>query len=123
VGSIVLVADADGALCSLLCDFLEDEGRNARAVRSGGEALAQLISGAPDAILLGNRLSDMTSAAFARRYHATPLPHAPIVLLTTSLDPQREAAELGAAAHLVKPFDLNRLIAVLAELSSDFDQE
>ena len=50
-------------------------------------------------------------------YRRAPGPRAPIVVLTADADAEAYAAALGAAGHLLKPFDLDALLAVVGRLA------
>lgn len=68
----------------------------------------------PDLILLDVRVPAAECPAFLSEYHATPGRHAPVVLMTTSPATMEDAARVGAAALIPKPFDLDALLAVVA---------
>jgi CheY-like chemotaxis protein len=55
--------------------------------------------------------------AFARRSRALPPappgPRAPLVCLTAAVDAAARGAQIGAAAVVSKPFDLDELVAVV----------
>ena len=55
----------------------------------------------------------MDGEEFARVYRALPPPHAPIVLLTGDVHPEAAGERVGAAAVVVKPFDLDNLLAAV----------
>lgn len=55
----------------------------------------------------------MNGWEFARRYRVLPGPHAPLVCVTAAVDAAAHGAQIGAAATLGKPFDLDELLTVV----------
>ena len=47
-----------------------------------------------------------------------PRARAPVVVLTADADAEAHAAALGAAGHLLKPFDLGELLALVQRLAA-----
>ena len=60
----------------------------------------------------------MGGAEFARIYHALPPPHAPIVLLTGASGADEAGDHIGAAAVILKPFELDDLLAVIERFTA-----
>jgi CheY-like chemotaxis protein len=122
-GRSVLVVDDDEALRGLVVELLRDEGYRVEAVRDGRAALHAIARWSPDVILLDRCMPDMDGEEFARVYRALPPPHAPIVLLTGHTQAEAAGERVGAAAVVVKPFDLDDLLTtvdwVIQESASD----
>jgi len=57
----------------------------------------------------------MDGAGFARAYHEGPGPHAPIIVFTAGRNPGDAAAQTQAIGYLTKPFELDRLLALVAK--------
>ncbi len=112
----VLVVDDEGPVRGFLVLALALEGYAVVEAPDGAAALARVHEAAPCLILLDMRMPVMDGWEFARRYRALPGPHAPIVCLTaaaTEADAAARGAQIGAAACLSKPFDLDELLAVV----------
>jgi two-component system chemotaxis response regulator CheY len=112
----ILVVDDDAAVRRLLSWALTDEGYAVLEAPDGAVALARAQEAAPGLILLDMRMPVLDGWAFARRYRARPGPHAPIICVTAALDAAAavaRGAQIGAAATLSKPFDLDDLLALV----------
>ena len=110
----VLVVEDDAGLRDLLVEFFRCEGQDVHAAGDGNAALHAVAQWSPDVIVLDRHLPGMDGEEFARIYRALPPPHAPIVLLTGYVRPEAAGERVGAAAVLVKPFDLDDLLATVA---------
>jgi len=113
----VLVVEDDAAIRGVVALALADEGYGVAAAPNGRVALERLRYHRPRLILLDMRMPEMDGREFARRYRALPGPHAPIVLVAAAVDAGALGAEIGAAAALGKPFDLDHLLAVVARFA------
>ena len=110
----VLVIDDDPALRELLRRFLAKEGFRVVDVGSGTEGLRQARLMRPAAILLDVQMSGMDGWSVLAALRDDPqLSGIPVVMLSVVDDKQRGFA-LGAADYLVKPFDRQRLVTILA---------
>ncbi|HEX2922834.1 MAG TPA: response regulator [Chloroflexota bacterium] len=111
----ILVIDDDHDLLTLVAFLLEGEGYRVLTASDGREGLARLEEEMPDLILLDMKMPVMNGWEFAREYHATYEVRAPVVVLTAAEDARKRAMEVGAAAWLGKPFDLDALVAMVAK--------
>ncbi|MBU6424387.1 MAG: response regulator transcription factor [Chloroflexota bacterium] len=111
----VLVVDDDDAIRQLLVDLLSDAGYRVDEAHGGHDALDKARNGHPDVILLDKLMPDGDGTAFATAYAGSPGPHAPIVGLCAARDGEAWSSEIGAAAYVVKPFDIQHLLSVVAE--------
>ena len=109
----VLVVDDDAAICRVVAAAVAEEGYAAAAAADGATALALVNAAAPCLILFDLRMPGMNGWEFARRYRAPPGPRAPLVCVTAAVDADAWGAQIGAAATLGKPFDLDDLVAVV----------
>jgi two-component system chemotaxis response regulator CheY len=116
-GPVVLVVEDDAATRALLRDVLEDAGYAVREAADGAAGLRAARAARPALVLLDLRLPGTDGWAFAAAYRRAPGPRAPIVVLTADADAEAYAAGLGAAGHLLKPFDLDALLAVVGRLA------
>lgn len=115
----VLVVEDDAALRSLVTTILADEGYDVRPVQNGREALDMLQIWRAHAIVLDLMMPVMDGWAFraAQRELPDDLSAIPIIVLSGAREAQSQAAKLGAAAAIQKPFDLNHLIATVGQVA------
>ncbi len=115
-GHRVLVIDDEAPIRSALEDLLADEGYEVRTAPDGRQGLEILAVWTPDVILLDLSMPVMGGAAFreAQLGLAGGGRGVPIIVLTGYRDPDERARRIGAAAVLVKPFDLDDLEAAIA---------
>jgi CheY-like chemotaxis protein len=110
----VLVVDDSADIRFMLRILLEDAGMDVEEVPSGAAALERLAGDgpAPDAVVLDQRMPDMTGLEVAQELVASG-PHPPLVLFSAYLHPvlHDQAHELGVAT--VVKTDLGELIDVL----------
>lgn len=112
----VLLVDDDDDVRVALQAFLRASGCVVRGVRDGADALREVGAFAPALVLLDLHLDDMDGREVARRLRGEH-PSLPLVALT-GYDPAEGDAESPFCAHLVKPVDLDRLRALIRELSA-----
>ncbi len=110
----VLVVDDDDTIRELIAMALVDEGYEVETAVHGKEALDRVGRSPLSLILLDMRMPVMDGWEFAQVYRQLPGPHAPIVVLTAGRDAANAAAQIGAAGFLAKPFDLERLLTIVA---------
>jgi DNA-binding response OmpR family regulator len=109
----VLIVEDDPATAMMLVDVLTDTGYRATRVATGGEALAHLRREAapPDLIVLDLRLPDTDGLVLC----ATIRAHYDIPILICTANGRMEdrvlALRLGADDFIVKPFDVDELVA------------
>jgi two-component system, chemotaxis family, chemotaxis protein CheY len=115
---VVLVVEDDAATRALLRDVLEDAGYAVRVAADGAAGLRAARAVRPALVLLDLRLPGTDGWAFAAAYRRAPAPRAPVVVLTADVDAAAYAAGLGAAGHLLKPFDLDELLALVRRLTA-----
>ena len=108
---MVLVVDDEAELRRCLAMVLEEEGYVVRTAPHGGVALDMVREVSPDLIVLDVQMPQVDGITFARAYRELPIRRAPIVLLTASDRGEIVADEVGAAALLAKPFDIDDLVA------------
>lgn len=114
----VLVVEDDRAISRLLTTALTDEGY-AVAHAVGGEALDVACRRQPAVVLLDLHIPGMGGAEMSRRLRSDPATAGiPIVLMSDSDHPRMTAARLPVNDRLAKPFDLDRLYAIIARWES-----
>ena len=105
----VLVVDDDASLREIYADALREHGHDVRTAADGAAALEVLHDGwTPCIVFL--RMPGMDGWELSRRLREDGLyPSIPVVVVAGHLLIEHEAAQIGAAAWLRKPFDLDRL--------------
>jgi DNA-binding NtrC family response regulator len=109
----ILVVDDDESTREMIAIALSEEGYLVEQAEDAAKALRKIAARAPDLVLLDVRMPGMSGRELLPRLRQEH-PDLPIVL--TSADPRlaREGAHEGAAAVLVKPFDLDDLLDIVA---------
>jgi DNA-binding response OmpR family regulator len=115
----VLIVD-DAALNRLLvAATLRRDGYRILEAAGGGAGLDMIARERPDLLILDFMMPDMDGAEMMRRLRARSGPSTPRLLLMTALDEAESSArarELGADAHLIKPFAPAELRALVRNL-------
>ena len=112
----MLVVDDDPFIREVVAELLEEEGFAVATADDGSEALRFVSTAAPSVILLDMDMPIVDGREFARRYRGLPGPHAPIVVITAAYDARTAAEEIGAQAHLGKPFQVDALVRMVRRL-------
>ena len=110
----ILVVEDDSGLRELLSESLSAEGYDVVTAPNGLAALEQLEQQRPQAILLDMRMPVMDGWRFAEVYRQRPGPHAPIIVLSGTMDAEDQAAAIEADAFLDKPFTLDDLREIVS---------
>ena len=110
----VLVVDDDRSIRTILALHLSDEGYRVLTAGDGWEALEVVEREHPAAILLDMRMPGMDGWEFSRRYRERFDHDAPIIAFSAATDVAAYARQIGAEFYLSKPFDVDRLLEVLA---------
>jgi two-component system OmpR family response regulator len=110
----ILVADDDLATADLLAEVLEDEGYAVQRVTTGPEALAVLLADRLDLVLLDLYLPGMSGVDIMEAAHVGGI-DVPIVIITASSLAIDGMTPTGARATLLKPFELDDLLACVAQ--------
>jgi CheY-like chemotaxis protein len=113
----VLVVDDDPDIRAVIVDVLEGEGCRVAVAGNGERALVLAADLHPAVIFLDMRMPVLDGWGFAARYRQQPGPKAALVCMTAATDAPRWAAEIGAAAVLPKPFDLDQVVTVLERVT------
>lgn len=110
-----LIVDDDEDIREVMELILESRGHEVSTARDGRAALRSLLSGSrPDVILLDMMMPRMDGEAFLGAMRAHPeLVDIPVIIISGMQDAQRTAHQLGVAGCLVKPVDLDDLVAAV----------
>ena len=108
----VLVVDDDPTILLTVSQTLDDEGYPVSTATNGQEALEVAERSRPRVVLLDMRMPVLDGWGFARAARERGLP-LEILVMTAAADAGRWAAEVGAAGHLPKPFDLDELLGLV----------
>jgi two-component system, OmpR family, response regulator MprA len=116
-GVRILVVEDDRALRDALRRTLVLGGYEALTANGGQEALSQVASGLPDALVLDVGLPDIDGLEVARRLRSAGN-RVPILMLTArdAISDRIDGLDSGADDYLVKPFDVGELKARLRAL-------
>lgn len=113
----ILVVDDDPAIRDVVADILEMSDYAVRQASNGAEALAEVRTWPPALVLLDLMMPIMDGWEFLRRCRREP-PCAPIpvAVMSAARDASAVSQELGAAAFLPKPFDLDDVVLTVTRL-------
>ena len=109
---VVLVVDDDEMIRAVVRDALEFDGYRVVTAEDGAAGLAALDGLEPCMVLLDMRMPVLDGWGFSREYRARAV-GAPLVVMTAADDAERWRAEIGGDGCLPKPFDLERLLALV----------
>ena len=112
----VLVIEDEDSLREVIEVLVSIEGCEVKSAANGSQALELLENDwQPDVILLDLYMPGMSGQDFVQNYRSGPAPHAPIILLSGTTQTPQELQELGCAGWLPKPFNVDDLLAVVAQ--------
>ncbi len=117
----VLVVDDEPEIVDLLVDVLERDGRfEVKTASCGDDAGLLTQQFRPDVIVLDYMLPDINANVVCKTIHSNPsLEDTKIILISGHIekeDAPAETQQLGADAFLHKPFQINELVATIADL-------
>ena len=117
--SQILVVDDEPQVVWMLQFSLEAEGYQTLSARDGRAALDEVREHHPSVVLLDIMMPVMDGWAFLEELQALPADERPRVIVVSarsSLRDRAKAAELGADAFVVKPFNVDDLLVVLHDI-------
>jgi CheY-like chemotaxis protein len=109
----ILIIDDDELLCEAIHESLGDEYAVASAPH-GAAALELAKSHEPAVILLDLRMPIMDGWSFVQQYRQSASVPAAIIVMSAAPDVRNITGQLGAHAHIQKPFDLETLNTLVA---------
>jgi two-component system, OmpR family, response regulator MprA len=113
--AVVLVVDDEPGIRAVLAELLIDEGYRVVVAQDGVEALRQIGDVSPDLVLLDLNMPKLTGWEVVERLRALAIT-LPIVIMTAGQSATIEAARLGAAAGLPKPFTIDDVLTTIERL-------
>jgi two-component system, OmpR family, response regulator MtrA len=116
---LVLIADDDADILSLVRAVLERAGNEVISVGDGAQALASVIERKPDLAVLDISMPEVDGLEVLRRLRAdSATSELPVVLLSARAQEAdvKLGFELGASAYVKKPFSPRELADRVAEL-------
>jgi two-component system, chemotaxis family, chemotaxis protein CheY len=109
--ALVLVVDDDSDILDAISEILLADGYRVARARHGLEALEQIALERPRLVLLDLMMPVMDGIAFAHALRTRrPEVQVPILVISADATPDK-VAQVGAAAFLPKPFDIDALLA------------
>ena len=117
----VLLVDDDADIRSMLVFILEEHGFVLREAGDGVEALEALEERPPDVMILDVMMPRLDGlGVLAERAARALAPHTRVVVLSAKVDDRTvvRGYELQADEYLSKPFDPDRLVAIVRRLAS-----
>ncbi len=114
----VLVVDDQPASAQSLRLLLEMEGFEVRVAHDGSEALREAPRFRPQAVLLDIGLPGMSGFEVACRLREDPVCREALLIALTGYgeaESRQRSAQAGFDVHMVKPADVDRLLALLAD--------
>jgi DNA-binding response OmpR family regulator len=115
-GKTVLVVDDEPHIRGFLAMVLEDEGYHVETASDGCEALTKACTQSPDAILLDLLMPVLDGAGFLRDRREHLECSAVPVLVMSAQGTRVHAETLGVQGVLMKPFDYDALLRMLASV-------
>lgn len=116
----ILAIDDSKTIRDMLSFTLSDAGYSYVLAEDGQKGLDALSEGHFDVIITDINMPVMDGITFIREARARPeIKGTPILVLTTegSTDVKQKGREAGATGWIVKPFDPDKLLAVIKKVS------
>lgn len=116
----VIVTDDNVDLAETTCEILNVYGLNARPCFSGTEAISSVSVGKPDVIILDIGMPTLDGFATLSALRALPkCSTVPIIAVTaySSVEYSKRINDAGFTAHLVKPVQIDLLVATIIRLA------
>lgn len=112
----ILVIDDDENITQVVAAILQDKGYSVDVASSGSEAIRKSETEHYDLMLIDIRLPDMEGTELLSRIHdTTPKIRKIIVTGYPTLQNAVTAVNKNADAYIMKPFDVEKLLATIAE--------
>lgn len=114
----LLVVDDEPHIARVLRVSLAREGWQVDSASDGADALAQIATTPPDAVITDIQMPGMNGEALCRHLYADGQPAFPVLVMTsmTAREQRSWAVELGGIEFLEKPVSPRRIAALLNQL-------
>lgn len=110
----IVVADDDPDIRRLVAEILRDEGYRVLVAANGQEALALVRARAPALVLLDLQMPLLNGWEVLEQLRREDI-RVPVVFMTAAYRARVEAERHRVAGFLAKPFDVDDLLAVVAQ--------
>jgi DNA-binding response OmpR family regulator len=111
----ILIVDDDQPIVDFISEALADEGYGVRSAFSVASALDATAEQAPDLIIMDLHMPGKTGDVFVRDLRSSGHTELPVVLMTADSVSAKALEAEGVAFCLLKPFDLDDLLACVAK--------
>ena len=111
----ILIVDDDRPIVDFITEALADEGYTVRSAFSVASALDATATRAPDLIIMDLHMPGKTGDMFVRELRRDGHTNLPVVLMTADSMSAKALEAEGIAFCLLKPFDLDDLLACVAK--------
>jgi len=111
----ILIVDDDRPIVDFISEALADEGYTVRSAFSVASALEDTAERTPDLIIMDLHMPGKTGDVFVRELRRDGGADLPVVLMTADTASARALEAEGIAMCLLKPFDLDDLLACVAK--------
>ena len=111
----ILIVDDDQPIVDFITEALTDEGYTVRSAFSVASALDATAAHMPDLIIMDLHMPGKTGDVFVRDLRRDGRADLPVVLMTADSVSAKVLEAEGIALCLLKPFDLDDLLACVAK--------
>jgi CheY-like chemotaxis protein len=117
----ILIADDDTAILEVIAMMLEDAGYDVKTTVNG-QTVTLVQEYSPDLILLDIWMAGMDGRTICKSLKGNTLTkHIPIVMISANKDTKKIASEAGADNFIEKPFEMDHLLATVAQYAGKND--
>jgi DNA-binding response OmpR family regulator len=114
----VLVVEDETPIRELIADALREPGYEVHTAHNGAVALQSMRDWLPDVVVLDLMMPQLDGTGFTELARLNErFARVPVLLVTAAYDAASAARQIGARAWLSKPFELDHLVALVAELA------
>ncbi len=113
--SPILIIDDDADIRDFISMALTDEGYTVIAAQDGIQALEMIQQTRPSLILLDVLMPQMDGWDFLSALTYTPAPRVPVIVLSAMRNVSESLQRPGIDGFLSKPFELDELLALVAQ--------
>lgn len=112
----VLVAEDERVIREVLCLALEDEGYPVQGVEDGMAAMEALAAWRPHLLILDMMMPRMDGwGVLSELQHHPNFKPENVIVLSASRQAVEDARKLGAGTAILKPFDVEKILELVAE--------